>query len=201
MSHVVGVECLTCVTGHCWQGYEGSTSDHVRGHALSRNWQLLVGWLKLTFKSRLIPGNQWHIEHVHNKLKETKKTYQMSYSQGPSSHHTCVIIIITILSYTLMTLDAVCFRLNYTTVTHTHTVQWKLRLNVFIIFIDAIYHVILCTILILIFIHYILTVLCNLLDKLVNFFVYLHYILCSVALTITTFGKTKCIFCNVIVNK
>ena len=67
--------------------------------------------------------------------------------------------------------------------------------------------IVFCTILIkkYIFIHYILTALHNLLGKvagkLVNCLVFLHHVLCTVALTITTLGKIKCIFCTVIVNK
>ena len=39
------------------------------------------------------------------------------------------------------------------------------------------------------------------LGKLINYLVYLHYVLCTVALTIITFGKINCIFYKVIVNK
>ena len=63
----------------------------------------------------------------------------------------------------------------------------------FFIFIDAIYPVfIICTIVnFFLFIYFILTALCNLLGKLVNCLAYLHYVLCTVTLAITTFGKIK----------
>ena len=41
----------------------------------------------------------------------------------------------------------------------------------------------------------------NLLGKLLNYLVHLHYVLCTVALAIMTLGKIKCIFYKVIVNK
>ena len=53
-----------------------------------------------------------------------------------------------------------------------------------------------------IFIHYILTALCNLLGKLVNCLVYLHYyVLYTTALTIMTLEKIKSIMYKVIMNK
>ena len=50
-------------------------------------------------------------------------------------------------------------------------------------------------------IHYIATASRNLLGKLVYCLVYLHYVLCTVALAIKNLGKIKCIFYNGIVNK